>query len=103
MNAVLERPRTAAVRLGFPWVSDKHGRAMHDGRGQPITVQASDLASETRRAIRQIDKARLCLSDARMRACGDLSITEPVRIALLALEEALEGAAARRTALEGMQ
>ena len=103
MSAVLERPRTAAVRLGFPWLSDKHGRATYDGRGQPVTVAASDLASETSRAIRMIDRARWCLSDARMRACGDLSVSEPIRIALLALEEALQAATARRTALEGMQ
>lgn len=103
MNAASERQRTAEVRVGFPFVSDKHGRPLYDGRGKPITVPVSDLTSETDAAIKLIEKARMELRFASMRACWDPSVSESVHVALLAAEEAMQAATARRTALEGLQ
>jgi hypothetical protein len=99
--AVLERPRTA-TRVGFPWVANKHGLPMLNGRGEPLTVLASDLAVEAARSLALLESARLYLRHAHMRACGDLPVSESIRIALLALAEATEAATARRDALGAM-
>ena len=100
--SALAPARATTQRVGFPWIRDKHGRPMPDGTGAPLTVRVPDLLQEVNRAISNVEKARLYLRDARMRACGDLSMVEPIRIALMALDEALGASVARRSALEGL-
>lgn len=74
------------------------GRA--DSHGNAISVPVGALVQETRRAMTNLDSARLYLRDARMRACGDTSLQYPLDIALMALKEAIEAAVARVSALE---
>jgi hypothetical protein len=101
MSAVLERPRTA-TRVGFPWVANKEGMPMQNGRGEPMTVPAADLEREAARSLALLEQSRQSLRAAGMRACGDLSVSDSIRIALLAVAEAVAAARARRDALGAM-
>ncbi|CAN7400484.1 hypothetical protein LJR129_002476 [Acidovorax sp. LjRoot129] len=67
-----------------------------------ITLPPAVLAKEIHNSMHCLDIARMYLREARMRACNDYPVVCPIGIAVVALEEAIEAAVARRAALEAM-